>query len=412
MEELTACIQRVVRSLEDESERRMNTVKLMENYRRGIGFLKETLIERILRGNVEKDEWIAEAIELTGDLPDKHGCMGVILVANMNGSPYTQPILDRINSSKSVIQSLVLNRENGEFACLLSGAPENMQSEMHALINDLSNTFSSPCAMGISGAISGLSEAPTAIHQARQALMHWFYIGAGSVMLYKQVSSLEQDMQYMPSKAIRQAHFDKLIADENELEKWIIGFSDELKHARIMNPALCTQVLVGLLRELFALLPSGIDSVDDETFSLDRAIYALSNQKCLQDMTEFALKKAAEVKNLMSLRASESTRRSIQITIDYIQKHYAEPLTVSRLCEQAFLSQAYLCALFKEQTGETLIEYLTKVRIEHAKTLLADIRYKLYDVGELVGYPNPSYFARQFKKMTGLTPSEYRDQSL
>jgi two-component system response regulator YesN len=69
-----------------------------------------------------------------------------------------------------------------------------------------------------------------------------------------------------------------------------------------------------------------------------------------------------------------------------------------------------LCLLFKQETGETINEYLTKVRIEKAKELLSDPRNKFYEVCYTVGYSDPSYFSKLFKKYTGLTPSAFRDQ--
>ncbi|MNW62789.1 HTH-type transcriptional activator Btr [compost metagenome] len=66
--------------------------------------------------------------------------------------------------------------------------------------------------------------------------------------------------------------------------------------------------------------------------------------------------------------------------------------------------------LFKQETGETLFEYLTKVRIEQAKNLLKDPQNKLYEVCYAVGYTDPSHFSKLFKKITGSTPSAYREQ--
>ena len=71
----------------------------------------------------------------------------------------------------------------------------------------------------------------------------------------------------------------------------------------------------------------------------------------------------------------------------------------------------YLCLLFRQTTGTTINHYLTTIRMEKAKELLMDLSNKLYDVSYAVGYMNPSYFSRQFKKYTGLLPSEYREKN-
>ena len=73
-----------------------------------------------------------------------------------------------------------------------------------------------------------------------------------------------------------------------------------------------------------------------------------------------------------------------------------------------FLSPVYVSRLFKQETGETFTDYITKVRIEKAKELLSYSAVKVYDVGRRTGYFNPRYFYRVFKNITGYTPSEYR----
>ncbi len=71
-----------------------------------------------------------------------------------------------------------------------------------------------------------------------------------------------------------------------------------------------------------------------------------------------------------------------------------------------------MCAVFKQVTGSTINQYITHVRIEAAKNMLEDTSVKLYDIGFLIGYVEPSYFSKIFKKMTALTPKEYRQMMI
>ncbi|UUZ92976.1 AraC family transcriptional regulator [Paenibacillus sp. P25] len=95
-----------------------------------------------------------------------------------------------------------------------------------------------------------------------------------------------------------------------------------------------------------------------------------------------------------------------------MDQRYAENLTVSDIAESVYLSSTYVSLLFKQETGETVYEYLTKVRIERAKELLRDARIKFYEICDAVGYSDPSHFSKIFKKYTGLTPSAYRDRGM
>ena len=73
------------------------------------------------------------------------------------------------------------------------------------------------------------------------------------------------------------------------------------------------------------------------------------------------------------------------------------------------ISPYYFSKLFKEEAGENFIEYLTKVRIAHAKELLRNPALSIKEICILSGYSDPNYFSRIFKKQEGVTPSEYRD---
>ena len=68
-----------------------------------------------------------------------------------------------------------------------------------------------------------------------------------------------------------------------------------------------------------------------------------------------------------------------------------------------------LSTLFKQKTGMKFIDYLNEVRIEKSKELLKDSNRKMYQISKAVGYDNPKYFFRIFKKKTGMTPEQYRE---
>jgi YesN/AraC family two-component response regulator len=68
--------------------------------------------------------------------------------------------------------------------------------------------------------------------------------------------------------------------------------------------------------------------------------------------------------------------------------------------------------MFKKQTGESFIQYVTRVKMEKAIELLRDPQYKTYQVSEILGYKTPRYFSRLFRTHTGMNPSEYRGKVL
>lgn len=98
---------------------------------------------------------------------------------------------------------------------------------------------------------------------------------------------------------------------------------------------------------------------------------------------------------------------------EYISKNYMnETLSVKDISGHVFLSTSYVCTFFKNETGQTLNQYLTEYRMEKAKQLLKDARFKISDISSQVGYSDGNYFGKSFKKYTGLSPSEYRERNL
>ena len=108
----------------------------------------------------------------------------------------------------------------------------------------------------------------------------------------------------------------------------------------------------------------------------------------------------------------ESTTADIMQELEeYIRKHMTEPVTASVLAEEFGLVAPYLSKLFKEYSGYSPAQYIQKMRIERARALLESERNLLAkDIAEMVGYPNPLYFSKVFKKNVGVYPSEYRRQ--
>ena len=98
--------------------------------------------------------------------------------------------------------------------------------------------------------------------------------------------------------------------------------------------------------------------------------------------------------------------------MDYIGAHYSEPgIGVAAIAEHLGISEGHLSHLFKKETDYTLLNYLTRYRIHQAMEQLRDCRVKIYEVAEAVGYRDVTHFSSTFKKLVGVSPSEYQDTS-
>lgn len=104
------------------------------------------------------------------------------------------------------------------------------------------------------------------------------------------------------------------------------------------------------------------------------------------------------------------TTKDVSLIKHYLHTHYRETILLEDLAQLTHLSRFYISHSFKREMGVTPMEYLTDIRIEESKALLATTNYSMLQIATIVGFSNQAYFSKQFKKKTGFTPNEYRKQ--
>jgi AraC-like DNA-binding protein len=104
----------------------------------------------------------------------------------------------------------------------------------------------------------------------------------------------------------------------------------------------------------------------------------------------------------------DSKQLYIQSAIDYITDHYANPISIADIAEHIGLDQSYLGAIFKNQVQMTLQQFLIQYRIERACAFMEARQLTINQIARSVGYENTLSFSRTFKKIKGVSPSEYR----
>ena len=122
---------------------------------------------------------------------------------------------------------------------------------------------------------------------------------------------------------------------------------------------------------------------------------------CLTRMTQSAIEKGQGRK-----------RQIAESIVRYLRDHLSEDINMNNITSVVHFNASYLSVLFKEEMGETISDFLSRIRIERAQQLLRDPQIKIYEVAALAGFQTPSYFSNLFKKATGLTPAEFRERGL
>jgi two-component system response regulator YesN len=120
-------------------------------------------------------------------------------------------------------------------------------------------------------------------------------------------------------------------------------------------------------------------------------------------------------KEIFRYQREEEEKRGIDVVRyiqSYICENYGGDLSLVKLSEVANLNSSYLSRLFKNVSGVNLSDYIENIRIEKSKSMLEDSEYRIKDVASLVGYSSPKYFASVFRKLTGISPREWRDAKL
>ena len=96
----------------------------------------------------------------------------------------------------------------------------------------------------------------------------------------------------------------------------------------------------------------------------------------------------------------------------YIQEHICEDILIDTVANEVFISVSHLSRVFKKQTGETFQQYVIRKKMEKAAELLQDSQYKVYQVGEYLGYKTSRHFSKVFLNVMGVYPAEYRKEVL
>ena len=100
---------------------------------------------------------------------------------------------------------------------------------------------------------------------------------------------------------------------------------------------------------------------------------------------------------------------TVRSAIHFIEKHYRENIGLQDVAKHTRTSENHLSAIFKEESGMNFLTYLNAVRINHAAHLMKETNMNIAEISRDSGFQTPSYFARMFRRFTGKTPSEFRD---
>jgi two-component system, response regulator YesN len=187
--------------------------------------------------------------------------------------------------------------------------------------------------------------------------------------------------------------------DQNE----IIVIASILEEEKMeVIKTICSKLVKDINDENKMALTAGIGDIAEGISDIGRSY----NQA--KEALKSVSKKSKSNVGIFDPNKDKAIIRSIEA---YIEHNYSGNITINSIASAVYLTPQYLCILYKKETGKTVNDYLTEVRMEAAKELLKNPTLKLYEVAGKVGFNDPNYFAKVFKKAFGYKPSEYRDRN-
>lgn len=243
--------------------------------------------------------------------------------------------------------------------------------------------------------------------QAVILLQSSFFYEYNSILTDMNATALSSSVFTDPSSAFTEALSSK---NKQEAEDILNRIFNYFKNNRSYLPNQVRDIYY----KLFMIVQNSSKSqqVNAGAYSqIESILEYIENFQTLSELHKSLLQKIDDYFEAIDNQVQENS--TIYMIKDFIQKNFMnDTLSVKDISEHVYLSTSYVCTLFKTETHQTLNQYITEYRMEKAKQLLSDPRYKITDISSKVGYSDGNYFSKSFKKIVGLSPSEYREKVL
>lgn len=129
-----------------------------------------------------------------------------------------------------------------------------------------------------------------------------------------------------------------------------------------------------------------------------------------EELKEWFITRIADACGNVRNKQMERSESVVEAAIAYIRENYGKDVSLEDVSRKVNISPYYFSRIFREEAGSTFIEYLTSIRMDRAKELLSENRLSMKEICSEIGYSDPNYFSRSFKKNVGITPTEYREE--
>ncbi|ANE45812.1 hypothetical protein SY83_05310 [Paenibacillus swuensis] len=377
-----------------------------------IGAARQRILQNIVSGLVYDREEITEALaRLDIQLPEEElTCMLLHAehegVPSSNGSVRHRTMMNIVEEMLEPIPfSYAIPLQQGEIVILVARSAGSASAMAGRLRDAIREYMNMAVTIGISDCHDSYDGIGDAYRQAEAAMNTKFLHRKGSIIVFK------PPMQSIGDKEM----FTDLTGEIRKLEKGVelydapnVTASLNFIIAQIRdNPQLKKDEALIVCNAVWFAVHSRLRSNFESREMFDfNSVLSVQSLSFIEEYIEWLEQMKLAVVSLIA--GFGERKRLIMQAKQLINTSYREELSLETVADKLGISAKYLSILFKKETGSNYVDYITDIRIKYAKILLRGGEYRVYEVGQRVGYDNEQYFSRVFKKITGLSPNQYR----
>ena len=280
--------------------------------------------------------------------------------------------------------------------------------ETYEICEEIQNKVKEVIGIEVSAGIGGWVKNPEELihsHEQAENAIGLRYLLGGNLLIDTEEQkeerslSLQQSLNEM-TNGIRNGNLQAVNHALSDMK-------EKIKNARADKSQACV-CLQMILRHAGSCWESVTSGGEDLFHKRELLMGKVTEQKTFDEAFLLAENYVHEVFERCSSMNSSSGQKQAVLAMEYIRAHYMEQeLSLNDICSYLNISTSYFSTIFKEATGGTFLEFLSRIRMEKTKELLEQTTLKNYEIAEMVGFSDPHYFSISFKKMTGKTPTEY-----
>jgi two-component system response regulator YesN len=314
-----------------------------------------------------------------------------------------------------VFKGYTLPWNPGEFLVILSGnsgySPETFLAQAVAMGERVAQTvkqyFNISVSLGFGNPRHDYTELQESYFEGLRAIQHCHYSGTQTILCF---TELPQDNENQASVDIsEQKNILPQAIEVHDLET--IGSVFETLSMIVSDPGVSREQAYDLCFQIAYLLPGALGITETElkeVFGCKNSFYeSILSLNTLAEIHDWLIGLERNIFRRLSRNDVQKNHRLIARAKRYILDHYAGEISLNEVAAAINISPGYLSTIFRQETGICFTDYVTEIKIGQAKKLLRESEYKVYEISAMLGYQNAYYFSKVFKKVTGMTPSEY-----